>query len=126
MLWKMMLSLQVVMQGAPGQALSARDMQGMQAFLSAANPRVRAMGGTRFDGASEPSPEWQAFGSFCFMIPAGAAGSCRLLPAVMHSGMEAQLGPRGQVSIKAHISGYMLCLLELPACHFARLWLPGP
>ena len=77
-----LLSMQVLTQGAPGQALSGRDMQSMEAFLSSANPRVRAMGGTRFDGASEPSPEWRPFGSFCFMIPRlellEAAGCCLL------------------------------------------------
>ncbi len=76
------LTTTLELQGAPGQALTAADMQGMEVFLSAANPRVRALGGTRFNGASQPSPEWQAFGSFCFMIPRlellEAAGCCLL------------------------------------------------
>lgn len=91
----LILNSTLVLQGAPGQALTAADMQGMEAFLSAANPRVRALGGTRFNGASQPSPEWQAFGSFCFMIPRlellEAAGCCLLSCTLA---WKPQLGPQ--------------------------------
>ncbi len=71
-----------VLQGAPGEPLSAEGLAAMEAFLSAASPRVRLLGGTRFDGCTAPSPEWAAFGSYCFLLPRlellEAAGCCLL------------------------------------------------
>lgn len=57
--------------GSPGQALDEAAVHDMQRFLaaSAANPRVRAFGGARFNAAQVPAPEWAEFGSYCFMIP---------------------------------------------------------
>lgn len=65
--------------GAPGEALDAARLHGMQRFTSAAAPRVRALGGSRFDAQRGPSPEWAAFGTFTFLIPRseGGAASCR-------------------------------------------------
>uniref|UniRef100_A0A1D2A6W6 isochorismate synthase n=2 Tax=Auxenochlorella protothecoides TaxID=3075 RepID=A0A1D2A6W6_AUXPR len=55
--------------GAPGEALDAARLHGMQRFTSAAAPRVRALGGSRFDAQRGLSPEWAAFGTFTFLIP---------------------------------------------------------
>ena len=67
----------------------------MAAFLSLSHPRVRALGGTRFNEASQPSPEWSSFGSFCFMIPRlellEAAGCCLLSCTLA---WKPQLGPQ--------------------------------
>ena len=41
----------------------------MQRFLSPACPRVRVIGGTRFNPDQQPAPEWAAFGSYCFALP---------------------------------------------------------
>lgn len=67
--------------GAPGQALDEAVVRDMQRFLaaSAANPRVRAFGGARFNAGQAPASEWAEFGSYCFMIPrwVGAAACTR-------------------------------------------------
>lgn len=57
--------------GAPGQALDEAVVRNMQRFLaaSAANLRVRAFGGARFNAAQAPAAEWAEFGSYCFLIP---------------------------------------------------------
>jgi hypothetical protein len=44
-------------------------MQGMQRLLASSCSRVRAYGGTRFNMQQLPEPEWEAFGSFYFMLP---------------------------------------------------------
>ena len=44
-------------------------MAEMRAFLHAAPPNVRVIGGTRFDTSAEIAPEWSCFGSFCFVLP---------------------------------------------------------
>ncbi len=58
------------------------NLRRMEAFLSSAAPRVRVLGGTRFDGAGAHAPEWAAFGSYCFLLPRlellEAAGCCLL------------------------------------------------
>lgn len=83
----------------------------METFLSAANPRVRALGGTRFDGASQPAPEWQAFGSFCFMIPRlellEAAGCCLLSCTLA---WKPQLGPQDRYALPDKSWELMACL----------------
>ena len=69
-------------QGAEGAPLDGAALRRMEAFLSAAAPRVRVLGGTRFDGAGAPAPEWAAFGSYCFLLPRlellEASGCCLL------------------------------------------------
>ena len=49
-------------------------MQDIQSFLNPASPRLRALGGGRFDQHQAPSPEWAAFGSFLFMLPRCGVG----------------------------------------------------
>lgn len=41
----------------------------MVRFLPADSPLIRAYGAIRFDANSEVSAEWDAFGSFYFVIP---------------------------------------------------------
>ena len=69
-------------QGAEGAPLDGVALRRMEAFLSAAAPRVRVLGGTRFDGAGAPASEWAAFGSYCFLLPRlellEASGCCLL------------------------------------------------
>lgn len=68
--------------GAEGVLLDGAALRGMEAFLSAAAPRVRVLGGTRFDAAAAAAPEWAAFGSYCFLLPRlellEASGCCLL------------------------------------------------
>jgi len=56
-------------QGQAGGGLDEKAVQGIQAFLSQDSPRVRALGGARFDSQGRPSQEWQDFGSYLFMLP---------------------------------------------------------
>ena len=49
--------------------MDAEAMQGIQAFLSVDSPRVRVLGGARFDPLGSPSKEWQEFGAYFFMLP---------------------------------------------------------
>ena len=56
-------------QGQAGQPLDESAVASIQAFLSADKPRIRAVGGARFDSSREPSQEWQEFGSYLFMLP---------------------------------------------------------
>lgn len=56
-------------QGKAGQALTPSIVQEMSGFLSSAHPRLRVLGGTRFNTAQESQPEWADFGSYCFMLP---------------------------------------------------------
>ena len=44
-------------------------MRGVQAFLSEGAPRVRALGGARFDPGAAPAAEWAPFGAFCLLLP---------------------------------------------------------
>ncbi|GFR45865.1 hypothetical protein Agub_g7316 [Astrephomene gubernaculifera] len=41
----------------------------LQRFLSPDQPRVRILGGVRFDLRRQPDPEWAPFGSHCFVLP---------------------------------------------------------
>lgn len=41
----------------------------MQRLLSQDCLRLRAFGGSRFSTTRAPAPEWEAFGSFYFMLP---------------------------------------------------------
>lgn len=59
-------------QGGPTEALTPATVQEMSGFLSAAHPRLRVLGGTRFNTVQEPQPEWADFGSYCFMLPRSA------------------------------------------------------
>ena len=56
-------------QGQAGEPLDESAVASIQAFLSADEPRIRALGGARFDSSRDPSQEWQEFGSFLFMLP---------------------------------------------------------
>ncbi|MEW5311204.1 MAG: hypothetical protein WDW38_002939 [Sanguina aurantia] len=44
-------------------------VQQMQRFLSPDEPRIRVLGGTRFNPQVASSAEWAAFGSYCFTLP---------------------------------------------------------
>ena len=56
-------------QGPSGQPLDDHTVQEMTNFLSPSATRVRVLGGMRFNASQIPSKEWQAFGSYCFMLP---------------------------------------------------------
>ena len=43
-------------------------MQDITSFLDPTSPRLRALGGGRFDQQQAPSPEWADFGSYVFML----------------------------------------------------------
>ncbi len=61
-------------------------MRGIQAFLSEGAPRVRALGGSRFDPAGAPAPEWAPFGAFCLLLPRLElleAATCSLLSCTL-------------------------------------------
>ncbi|CAK7322863.1 unnamed protein product [Dovyalis caffra] len=46
-----------------------KDWKSIKRFLSAKCPFIRAYGAIRFDASSKISSEWEAFGSFYFIIP---------------------------------------------------------
>ncbi|KAK9060998.1 hypothetical protein SSX86_018178 [Deinandra increscens subsp. villosa] len=48
---------------------SLRDWRSIKRFLSKKCPLIRAYGAIRFDALADISSEWEAFGSFFFMIP---------------------------------------------------------
>lgn len=56
-------------QGAAGEPLSPQAVQEMANFLSTAHPRLRVLGGSRFNTSQTPATEWAEFGSYCFMLP---------------------------------------------------------
>ena len=76
----------------------------MEAFLSSAAPRVRVLGGTRFDGAGAHAPEWAAFGSYCFLLPRlellEAAGCCLLSCTLA---WRESVGPSERRACKSHL-----------------------
>ncbi|GAB2221113.1 hypothetical protein Droror1_Dr00012281 [Drosera rotundifolia] len=45
------------------------DWRSIKRFLSKSCPRIRAYGAIRFDPKADISKEWEAFGSFYFMVP---------------------------------------------------------
>lgn len=51
--------------GAPGSGFSAGVMSSLSRFLSTDQPRVRVLGGVRFDPASQAGQEWQVGGCEC-------------------------------------------------------------
>ena len=77
-------------QGEPGAPFSAATMAGMQRFLSPSCPRVRVLGGMRFNPQQAPDVEWEAFGSHCFLLPllefTEAADCCLLAVTVAWDG----------------------------------------
>ncbi|KAK9841086.1 hypothetical protein WJX84_008308 [Apatococcus fuscideae] len=82
-------------QGQPGQAVDEALMQDIQSFLNPASPRLRALGGGRFDQQQVPSPEWADFGSFIFMLPRlelMEAAGCSLLACTLAWGPAGGLG----------------------------------
>ncbi|KAF3437780.1 hypothetical protein FNV43_RR20536 [Rhamnella rubrinervis] len=48
---------------------SYSDWKSIKRFLSRENPLIRAYGAIRFDAGADISSEWEAFGSFYFIIP---------------------------------------------------------
>ncbi|KAI6683002.1 hypothetical protein NL676_028915 [Syzygium grande] len=48
---------------------SYEDWLSIKRFLSTSCPLIRAYGAIRFDARSNVSPEWEAFGSFYFIVP---------------------------------------------------------
>ncbi|XP_059645209.1 isochorismate synthase, chloroplastic isoform X2 [Cornus florida] len=48
---------------------SLDDWRSIKRFLSKECPLIRAYGAIRFDARANISPEWEAFGSFYFMVP---------------------------------------------------------
>ena len=68
--------------GPDGAPFGADQLAGVQRMLSEAQPRVRVLGGARFDARQAPAPEWRPFGSFCFLLPQVEyleAANCALL-----------------------------------------------
>ncbi|KIY97080.1 Isochorismate synthase 2, partial [Monoraphidium neglectum] len=55
--------------GDGGVPFGEEQLTGVQRMLSEAQPRIRVLGGTRFDSQQAPAPEWEPFGSFCFLLP---------------------------------------------------------
>ncbi|KXZ52491.1 hypothetical protein GPECTOR_9g535 [Gonium pectorale] len=55
--------------GPGGEGFDSRVVAALQRFLSPDQPRVRIMGGVRFDPRRAPGPEWAPFGSHCFVLP---------------------------------------------------------
>jgi len=69
-----------------GAAWTQAVVRSIQAFLSAGAPRVRALGGARFDPAAAPAAEWAPFGSFCLLLPRLElleAATCSLLACTL-------------------------------------------
>lgn len=58
-----------VWRGPPGTELGAAAVSSCRRFLSESSPRVRVLGGGRFDPQQAPAPEWASFGSHCFVLP---------------------------------------------------------
>lgn len=56
-------------QGTGRQGLDEAAVQSVQRFLSPSQPRIRALGGARFEPQENSSPEWTGFGSYMFIIP---------------------------------------------------------
>ncbi|GLC45490.1 hypothetical protein PLESTM_001741500 [Pleodorina starrii] len=55
--------------GPGGGGFDSRVVSALQRFLSPDQPRVRILGGVRFDPRRAPDPEWAPFGSHCFVLP---------------------------------------------------------
>ena len=56
-------------QGKAGHPLNPGTVKEMSSFLSPIHPRLRVLGGTRFNTSQLPHAEWAEFGSYCFMLP---------------------------------------------------------
>lgn len=56
-------------QGAAGSGFDKSVVSDMQRWTSAEQPRVKVLGGTRFNPQQQPDAEWRQFGSFCFVLP---------------------------------------------------------
>lgn len=55
--------------GLHGCSLDEEVMESIKRMTDDDDNRVRAFGGGRFDPGGDVAAEWEAFGSFCFMIP---------------------------------------------------------
>jgi hypothetical protein len=85
--------------GAPGAAFGERQLTGLQRMLSEAQPRIRVLGGTRFDAQLAPAPEWEPFGAFCFLLPQLEyleAANCGLLS--LNIAWDGRYAPEGDAS----------------------------
>jgi isochorismate synthase/2-succinyl-5-enolpyruvyl-6-hydroxy-3-cyclohexene-1-carboxylate synthase/2-succinyl-6-hydroxy-2,4-cyclohexadiene-1-carboxylate synthase/O-succinylbenzoate synthase len=56
-------------QGEGGEGFGSGVVQSMQRFLSSSQPRIRTLGGVRFDPQQQPAAEWERFGAYCFLLP---------------------------------------------------------
>jgi isochorismate synthase/2-succinyl-5-enolpyruvyl-6-hydroxy-3-cyclohexene-1-carboxylate synthase/2-succinyl-6-hydroxy-2,4-cyclohexadiene-1-carboxylate synthase/O-succinylbenzoate synthase len=56
-------------QGEGGAGFDSSVVQSMQRFLSSSQPRIRTLGGVRFDPQQQPAAEWERFGAYCFLLP---------------------------------------------------------
>ncbi|GIL50277.1 hypothetical protein Vafri_6487 [Volvox africanus] len=55
--------------GPGGGGFDSQVVSALQRFLSPDQPRIRILGGVRFDPRRIPGPEWASFGSHCFVLP---------------------------------------------------------
>ena len=56
-------------QGSGHQSIDQRALQAIQSFLSPESPRIRALGGSRFDTSRNAAEEWKEFGSYYLTLP---------------------------------------------------------
>lgn len=56
--------------GEEAEDLSTPTINAMQRFMHASGSDMKVLGGARFDSKSGVSSEWEAFGSFCMVLPA--------------------------------------------------------
>lgn len=100
-------------QGEPGQPCDEATMAGMQRFLAPSAPRVRVLGGMRFNAQQRGAPEWEPYGSYCFLLPqlefTESAGCCLLAVNVAWDARYQQQGASGQQLGSS-------CAGEGPAC----------
>lgn len=67
-------------------AVDAAALAGMQRLLSAEQPRIRVIGGARFNGSQAAAPEWAPFGRYAFVLPQLEfleASECNLLACTL-------------------------------------------
>ena len=56
-------------QGSGHQSIDQRALEAIQSFLSPESPRIRALGGSRFDTSRNAAEEWKEFGSYYLTLP---------------------------------------------------------
>lgn len=102
-------------QGGSREALTPATVHEMSGFLSTAYPRLRVLGGTRFNTAQEPQPEWAEFGAYCFMLPRSAVVPAPPLAQVC-TAIFAKLRPQ---PFRLHVLSWLEFVLSDTCC--ARL-----